>query len=72
MNTFFDRLFSTLYVLFIAAVFYGYCANLYYFVKADFEAPYKEEFIRAVAIPFMPIAVIVGYIDLDDKKEGMQ
>lgn len=51
---------------------FGYVANIYYFMAADFEAPYKEEVIRGASIPFVPLGIIAGYIDLNEIKPGKQ
>jgi hypothetical protein len=62
--------FKTVFVLGVlfALVFLamGWVTNVVRFVKADFEAPYKNEIVRGIGIPFVPLGVVMGYIHIDD------
>ena len=52
-----------------AAVVFGWASNVYKFTQCDFKAPYRAEIIRGVGIPFPPVGVIAGYMDIDDSPE---
>lgn len=49
----------------------GWFTNVLRFAKADFEEPYKNEIIRGIGIPFVPMGIVLGYCHIDDtpKKE---
>lgn len=51
----------------IAAVV-GWGTNIYKFASADFQAPYKNEILRGIGIPFTPLGVVLGYLHIDDGK----
>lgn len=55
-------------LLFGAFVFGGMGLNLYKLTQLDFEAPYKAEVIRVVAI-FPPIGIFVGWMDTGEENE---
>ena len=42
----------------------GFGMNIYKLANCDFEAPYKAEILRGVGIPFFPLGVVVGYMDI--------
>jgi len=50
------------------AVGIGWITNIYKFATADFKAPYKNEILRGVGIPFTPLGAVLGYITIDDKE----
>ncbi len=45
----------------------GYGLNIIKFCQSDFEAPYKSEVIRGVGIPFAPIGIIAGWMNIGDE-----
>ena len=49
----------------IAVIFGSWGVNLYKLTQADWEAPYKEEVIRSIAIPVPPVAIITAWIDFE-------
>lgn len=49
----------------------SWCVNIYKLVSCDFEAPYKEEIVRGIAIPVAPVSWVVAWVEFDNtKKEG--
>jgi hypothetical protein len=44
----------------------GWVGNVYKLAQTDFEAPYKEEVIRIIGIPVVPLGAIVGYLSIED------
>lgn len=42
----------------------GYTLNVVKLLQCDFEAPYKAEVIRIVGVPFAPVGIIAGWMDL--------
>ena len=55
-------------ILFFGWLLTSWFVNIYKFTQLDFEAPYKAEIIRGVGIPFPPLGVVVGYMDIVDTK----
>ena len=58
----------------IVAVFWILCAvswatNIYKFATCDFESPYKTEILRGVGIPFAPIGIIIGFMDIGEENK---
>jgi hypothetical protein len=51
------------------AVGIGWITNIYKFATADFKAPYKNEILRGVGIPFTPLGAVLGYVTIADGKE---
>lgn len=60
-------------VIYLAAAlfaFSGWCINIYKFLSADFESPYKAEIIRGIGIPVPPVGVISGwFVEFEEEKE---
>jgi hypothetical protein len=54
-------------LILIAALFFGYVANIWKFAHLDFKAPYKAEILRGVGIfPVSPMGVVEGYMNIND------
>jgi hypothetical protein len=50
----------------VAAAVCGWCLNVYKLTQCDFEAPYKAEVIRGIGVPFGPVGIFAGYLDIED------
>jgi hypothetical protein len=50
----------------IAVAVCGWCLNVYKLTQCDFEAPYKAEVIRGIGVPFGPVGIFAGYLDIED------
>ena len=44
----------------------GWIKNAVKLVQADFQAPYKNEIVRAIGIPVGPFGVVMGYVHIED------
>ena len=44
---------------------YGYSANIYKLLQADFYTPVKEESLRITGIFMPPIGIYLGYVNFD-------
>ena len=42
----------------------GWGMNIFKLTSCDFEKPYKAEVIRVIGVPFAPVGIIAGYMDL--------
>ncbi len=51
----------------IVAVGIGWISNIYKFASSDFQAPYKQEILRGIGIPFTPLGAVLGYVHIDDE-----
>jgi len=49
-------------------IFFGWGYNIIKLTKADFKEPYKEEVLRIIGIPIVPLGVILGYINFDNER----
>lgn len=47
----------------------GFILNVVKLTRCDFEPSYKAEVIRAVGVFVPPVGVVVGYCDIEDKKQ---
>lgn len=48
----------------------GWGMNLYKLFSADFEAPYKTEIIRTVAVPVFFVGAIAGYMHIGEEEKS--
>jgi len=53
------------YLALIVWIFGSWGTNLYKLVKADWEAPYKEEVIRCIGVPVVPVTLVTCWIDFE-------
>lgn len=54
------------YVVIIMCVI-GWAANIVKLCNCDFKEPYKAEVIRLVGIPCIPVGIVCGYLEIEDK-----
>jgi hypothetical protein len=58
---------------FIALIIYAamglsWCVNAVKLVDCDFEAPYREEVVRSLAVPVAPLSWVVAWVEFDNNK----
>jgi hypothetical protein len=56
------KAFYTLLISLFLLVSWG--TNVYKLTAADFEPGYKEEVVRVLAVPLMPVSAVVAWMDL--------
>lgn len=53
-------------IVFVLAT--GWCTNAYKLIQLDFEAPYKTEVVRSLALVIFPIGGVVGWFTFDEEE----
>ena len=56
----------SLYLALPVWIFGSWGVNLYKLVKCDWEAPYKEEVIRSIGVPVVPLSLVTCWIDFNE------
>lgn len=56
-----------IFVAIWALLIISWGSNVFKLVKSDFEAPYKTELIRGVGVPFVPLGIIIGFMDIGEE-----
>lgn len=53
----------------VVFIFGGWIGNVYKLTKADFASPYKTEIIRGFGVPFVPLGIVVGWMDIGEEND---